>query len=70
MNNQSARVLTVQIAQELIQELFAEQTVGLQEIKEKVGEIHTERGGLSSDYRSHHPVTYAPIKNEANGTCR
>ena len=59
MNNQSARVLTAQIAQELIQELFAGQTVRLQEIKERVDEVHAERGGLSSSYKWHHPVTYA-----------
>ena len=59
MNNQSAQVLTARIAQELIQELFAGQTVRLQDIKEKVEEVHKERGGLLSDYRWHHPVTYA-----------
>ena len=67
MNNQSARVLTARIAQELIQELFAGQTVQLQEIKEKVDEVHRERDGLSSSFKWHHPVTYALSKMKRMG---
>ena len=39
------KTLTPKIAQELIQELFAEQTVQKQEILRLVGETHLERGG-------------------------
>ena len=62
MNNQYEYVekpLTPNIARELIQELFAGQTVQKQEIIRIVDETHRERGGLPSRARFHHPVTLA-----------
>ena len=62
MNNQYEYVekpLTPSIAQNLIIELFAGQTVQKQEIMKTVDEMHCERGGLSSRARFHHPVTLA-----------
>ena len=67
MNDQYTPNLTPQTAQELIQELFGGQTVQLQEIKGKVDEVHRERGGLSSNYKWHHPVTYALSKMKRIG---
>lgn len=67
MNNHDGQVLKPKIAQELIQELFAGQTVQLQQIIGKVDEVHVERGGLSSDYKWHHPVTYALSKMKRVG---
>ena len=51
--------LTPSIAQSLIIELFAEQTVQKQEMMRVVDETHLERGGQPSRARFHHPVTLA-----------
>ena len=52
--------LTPSITQELIQELFAGQTVRKQEIIEKVNKVHREGDGLPSIGQfHHHPVTIA-----------
>ena len=62
MNNPykyTGKPLTPSITQELIQELFAGQTVGKQEIIEKVDEVHSEGDGLPSRAQFHHPVTLA-----------
>ena len=62
MNNQSqysGQTLTLSIAQELIQELFAGQTVELQEIRAQVNAVHIERDGLPSNYQRSHPVSDA-----------
>ena len=62
MNNQyqySGQHLTPSIAQELIRELLAGETVQVQQIKNKVDEVHKERGGLPPADRVNHPVTYA-----------
>ena len=59
MNNRDGQVLTPKIAEKLIQELFAGQTVELQQIIQKVEKVHTENDGLIPDYKWHHPVTYA-----------
>ena len=65
-NNQyqySEQPLTPGIAQELIQELFAGQTIQKQEITRVVAEAHLERGGLASD----DPVTTALSSMERSG---
>ena len=53
MNNHEGRVLTPSVAQELIQELFAGQTVQRQEIVRKVNGAHSERGGLPPRAKVH-----------------
>ncbi|MDE0401483.1 MAG: FRG domain-containing protein [Candidatus Poribacteria bacterium] len=55
----AGKPLTPRITQELIQELFAEQTVRKREIIEKVDEAHRKGGGLPSRAQFHHPVTLA-----------
>ena len=47
------------MTQELIQELFAGQTVRKQDIIEKVDKVHREGNGLPSRAQFHHPVTLA-----------
>ena len=64
MNEQyqySRQVLTPNIAKELIQELFAGETVQRQEIVRKVDEVHRERGGQSRA-RVHHSIGNALSK--------
>lgn len=64
MNNQYQHFeqpLTPSIAQELIQELFAGQTVQKQGIVSGVDEAHSERGGHPPRAQGHHPVTTALI---------
>ncbi len=51
--------LTPNMARELIQELFAGQTVQKQEMISTVDEAHLERGGLPPRAQFHHPVTLA-----------
>ena len=58
MNNRDGQVLTPKVAQKLIQELFAGQTVHLQQIIRKVDEVHEERRGQLSSAK-HHPVPRA-----------
>ncbi len=53
------KTLTPNMARELIQELFAGQTVQKQEMIRTVDEAHLERGGLPSRAQFHHPVTLA-----------
>ena len=55
----AGKPLTPSITQELIQELFAGQTVRKQEIIEKVDKVHREGNGLPSRAQFHHPVTLA-----------
>ena len=65
MNNQyeyAEKPLTPNMAQELIQELFAGQTVQKQEIIRIVDEAHLERGGLDPSSERGHPVTIALSK--------
>ena len=60
MNNQYkyvGKTLTPDMARELIQELFAGQTVPKREIVRVVDETHLERGGLPAASRSSYPVT-------------
>jgi tetratricopeptide (TPR) repeat protein len=58
MNNYEGQRLVPRIAEQLIIELFAGQTIQTQEIKIKVEEVHAERGG--SPYTSkYHPVSRA-----------
>ena len=62
MNNQYEYVekpLTPGIAEKLIQELFAGQTVQKQEIMRIIEETHQERGGLPSRAQFNSPVTLA-----------
>ena len=66
MNNQSGQVLTPKLAQELIQEIFAGQTVQRQEIIEKVDAVHIERGGQLSSAQFH-PVKRALSKMKQIG---
>ena len=70
MNNQYKYVeksLTPNIARELIQELFAGQTIQKQEIVRIVDETHLERGGLARRAKRHHPVTMALSKMKRSG---
>ena len=62
MNDQYQYVgkpLTLKMVRELIQELFAGQTVQKQEIMRVVVEKHLERGGLPATAQSNNPVTLA-----------
>ena len=59
--------LTPSIVQELIQELFAGQTVQKQQIVETVNEVHIERGGQLSNIGRNSPVTRALSKMKQFG---
>ncbi len=63
----SEKRLTQSMAQELIQELFAGQTVALQEIRTQVDARHIGRGGLLSNYKRSHPVSDALSKMKRLG---
>lgn len=70
MNDQyeyAERPLTPGIAQNLIIELFAGQTVQKQEIMRVVDETHRERGGLPSRARFNNPVTLALSRMKREG---
>lgn len=70
MNDQYKHVektLTPGIAVELIQELFAGQTVQKQEIVRVVDETHLERDGKPPIAKIHHPVTMALSKMKRKG---
>ena len=70
MNNQYEyleKPLTPSIAEKLIQELFAGQTVQKQEMMPIIDETHHERGGQPSKARFHHPVTLALSKMKREG---
>lgn len=70
MNNSykyAGKPLTPNMTQELIQELFAGQTVRKQEIIKAVDETHRERGGMPSRAQFHHPVTLALSKMRRYG---
>ena len=62
MNSQYEGVLTTDRAQELIQELFAGQTVPIKRIRTKVDEANIERGGQPPPKRANHPTTYALLQ--------
>ena len=66
MNNRDGQVLTPKVAQELIQELFAGQTVQLQQIIQRVDEVHEERRGQLSSAK-YHPVRRALSKMKRFG---
>ena len=59
--------LTPSIAQELILELFAGDTVQRQEVVRRVDEVHRERGGLPPTAKSLHPAEYALSKMKRIG---
>lgn len=61
------KTLTPNMVRELIQELFAGQTVQKQEMISTVDEAHLERGGLPSRAQFHHPVTMALLKMKREG---
>ena len=66
MNNYEGQRLVPRIAEQLIIELFAGQTIQTQEIKIKVEEVHAERGG--SPYTSkYHPARIALTKMKKTG---
>jgi tetratricopeptide (TPR) repeat protein len=66
MNNYEGQRLVPRIAEQLIIELFAGQTIQTQEIKIKVEEVHAERGG--SPYTSkYHPAKIALTKMKKTG---
>ena len=70
MNTQykySGQPLTSSIAQELIQELFAGQTVKKQEILRAVDETHRERGGLPPKVRSRNPIAHTLSRMKQSG---
>lgn len=70
MNDQykhAGKTLTPGIAVELIQELFAGQTVQKQEIVRAVDETHLERDGKPPIAKIHHPVTMALSKMKRKG---
>ena len=67
MNNQYGCVLTPKVAQELIQELFAGQTVRRRKIIRRVDEVHTERGGSLPRAQAHHPAERALSKMKQLG---
>lgn len=70
MSNQYEYVekpLTPRVAQSLIIELFAGQTLQKQEMMRVVDETHQERGGLPSRARFHHPVTLALCNMKREG---
>ena len=66
MNNNDRQTLTPKVAQEFIQELFAGQTVQLQQIKEKIDEVYEGRGGKRSSAK-YHPVMRALSKMKREG---
>ena len=70
MNNQYERVLTTDRAQELIQELFAGQTVPIKLIRTKVDEVHNERGGAAHTEESKPSDYIRPVTNEGIGVCQ
>ena len=59
--------LTPSITQELIRELFAGETVQVQHVKNKIDEVHKERGGELSKDTVNHPVTYALSRLKQSG---
>ena len=70
MNNQyeyAEKSLTPKIAQHLIHELFAGQTVQKQEMMRIVDETHRERGGLLSRAQFNNPVTLALYNMKREG---
>ena len=58
MNNSEGKKLVPKIAEQLIIELFAGQTIQLNEIKAKVEQLHQDRGGLPHTSK-YHPVPTA-----------
>ena len=66
MNNQNGQVLTPKVAQELIQDLFAGQTLQRKHIVEQVDEAHAARGGQPPRAKNH-PVPRALAKMKQDG---
>ena len=62
MNEDNRSIYTPLMLQALIHELFEGQTVPIQEIITKVGEVIRDRGGRLPSNRIHHPVTYALLR--------
>ena len=67
MHSKYKGVLTTDRAQELIQELFAGQTVPIKQIRTKVDEENIERGGQPPPQRANHPTTYALLQMKELG---
>lgn len=67
MNNRDGQVLTPSVAQELIVELSAGETVQKWEIVRRVGEAHTGRGGQLPITGADRPVTHALSKMKQLG---
>ena len=70
MNNQDGQILTRGVAQELIQELFAGQTIQRREIIKTVTEKHSERGGQLTNIRSDSPIIRALSKMKEDGLAK
>ena len=67
MNNDNGRVFTPLMIQLLIQELFAGQTVPIQQIRTRVDEVIRERGGQTSTGEVRRPVTHALLRLKQHG---
>ena len=67
MNNDNGRVFTPLMIRSLIHELFAGQTVPIQQIRTRVGEVIRERGGQTSDGQVNRPVTHALLRLKEHG---
>ena len=67
MNNDNGRVFTPLMIQSLIQELFAGQTVPIQQIRTRLDEVIRERGGQTSTGEVNRPVTHALLKLKEHG---
>ena len=67
MNNYSGQILTLDIAQELIIELFTGKTAQRQQIIRTIDEVYTERGGQLPKDRSQHPVVHALLRMKQSG---
>ena len=67
MNNDNGHIFTPPMIQLLIQELFAGQTVPIQQIRTRVDEVITERGGQTSTGTVSCPVTHALLKLKEHG---
>ena len=67
MNNDNGHIFTPLMIQVLIQELFAGQTIPIQQIRTRVDEVIRERGGQTSTGEVSRPVTHALLKLKEHG---
>ena len=67
MNNDNGHIFTPPMIQLLIQELFAGQTVPIQQIRTRVDDVIRERGGQTSTGEVNRPVTHALLKLKRHG---